>query len=74
MKYRVKRETYINNKCGVLMTYYPQHKHWWCPWWHYFGWQDVYSDYVSFSTLDEALKHIEYEKSKHTFIDIIDVK
>lgn len=64
MKYRIKKETYIDSNGALIIWYYPQHKHWWCPWWYNYGTFDTYSDYVSFSILEDAEKYLKWVKSK----------
>lgn len=65
MKYRIKKETYTDIEGKARDIYYPQHKHWWCPWWHNFGTFDAYSDYEHFETFNEAKRYIDWFKSKH---------
>lgn len=63
MKYRIRKEIYINNKGEENARFYPQHKHWWS-WWHYFGSDDGWSSYDVFSTLEEAIEFIRIEIEK----------
>lgn len=59
MEYRVKKVTYVDDGGNKKETYYPQHRHWWCPWWHYFGIDDVYGSHDSFGTFGEAVEFIK---------------
>lgn len=74
MKYRVKKETWIDLNGSSHIQFYPQHKHWWCPWWHNFGTYDTYSDYVSYETLDEAISYVKWYRSEHEINEYIEVK
>lgn len=69
MKYRIKKETYKNENGHVTIWYYPQHKHWWCPWWHNYGTFDIYSDYISFHNFDDAKRYLDWDKSEHNKVE-----
>lgn len=73
MKYRIAKEFYSTDyKNNTKYKYYPQHKHWWWPWWHYYGIIDAYSDYVNYDTIDEAKNFINWMKNANFNSEYID--
>lgn len=73
MKYRIKEE-YIKKRDGrIISHFYPQHKHWWCPFWHYYGVIGEFEDHECFNTLEEAKSYIDWEKSKRYTVSYTEI-
>lgn len=61
MKYRIKVVTDIASNGSEIVTYYPQCRLNWVPWWSYYT-EGSYDTYVSYKTYEEAENYLKLVK------------